>query len=119
MGAPDPFIPWPTPPAGAPEIVDGPRARWLRALEVRFGPKVWEIIQQWPAWKVDRFIEARAMPFNDSKYQMEEEAARRKGRTTYKFEKRDAIAREIQITVRDPGGSARRRHGGGNAAPAA
>ncbi len=114
MPDPESFVPWPTPPPGAPEVVDGPRGMWLRALEVRFGPKVWAIIQQWPAWKADRFIEARAMPFDDSKYQMAEEAARRKGKTTYKFDKRDQAARERQMMVEDPN-TLHRRVGGGHA----
>lgn len=102
-----------SPDAGLPSLRDGPRARWLRAAEERFGPKVWGILQGWRADRVDRFIAARFIPFEDSRWAMEEEDALKKGRTTCRFEKRAAEERERDLTVPDPTAPRRRRLGGG------
>lgn len=84
------------------EAIDGPLPRYLRSVRERFGDEVFDMFALWPAKKVDRFIEALYVPFEDSKFALEEEAAQEEGTTSAKFDAESLRQWVLLKQARDP-----------------
>lgn len=84
------------------EATDGPLPRYLRSVRDRFGDEVFEVFSQWPARKVDKFLAALYVPFKDSKFALEEEAAQEEGKTSAKFDEESLRQWILLKQSRDP-----------------